>query len=63
MTRIELLEINLSALAKDLRKLKRTWPERRPLQRAVVRSVAIDPLDSARRLGPPEVPSGRIQYY
>jgi hypothetical protein len=41
MTRIELLEINLNALAKDLRKLKRTWPDRRQIQRAVVRGVAI----------------------
>jgi hypothetical protein len=32
MTRIELLEINLNALVKDLRKLKRTWPERRQIQ-------------------------------
>ena len=36
-----LLEINLNALAKDLRKLKRTWPDRRQIQRAVVRGVAI----------------------
>jgi hypothetical protein len=39
-----LLEINLNAFARDLRKLKRTWPDWRQIQRAVVRVVAIDPL-------------------